>query len=605
MKAKRKIRLGRSITLFMILSYMAVITLLVVLNTMVLVGRRNDYKEETTAVLKEMVQTEEYRLNRISELMDRLYFYDENYRAFCESEHVDGENDQNLYALMEHMKENMNLSSYLHGFYVFYPNEERVRYTVNTEHIDPTVTHQISLTLQSYADSMEKGNLPDKNWIAFSCEGKAYMACFRYQNRISAFGIRCLGSMAEQIKTGKEGEYSLAVLDGTSYLQGQEEGERVHILDHLKENSVGSSLLYTDGTDMVAGQQIGDMDVLVFLIRSRKGYSMLTAWQMVVFLMEIIGVIGCLRIFRIFYKDMVRPLQLLTEDMNQLRQKKKTSLERHFRAEELQNMEDTLSLLLKEREKEAEKAKNEAVEKQSVMMQYLQLQVKPHFYLNGLKTLSILNAEGKKEEAGELILGLSEYMRYILNDKRQKVTLEEEMTFCHNYIGLQNAMKERQFVLTFAGSEETKHCLVPIMSVFTFVENSVKYAVRSNQNERELLIQIRAVLFPVQEETEDEAGEEPGDKEIGNTIRETDAAPDESDGQRRGAACLDLVMRDNGEGYPGEVLDKINGAGMQGSGHIGITNVIQRLKILYGEKAEYSFYNEQGAVMELIIPQII
>ncbi len=264
-------------------------------------------------------------------------------------------------------------------------------------------------------------------------------------------------------------------------------------------------------------------------------------------------------------------------------------------------MEDTLSLLLKEREKEAEKAKNEAVEKQSVMMQYLQLQVKPHFYLNGLKTLSILNAEGKKEEAGELILGLSEYMRYILNDKRQKVTLEEEMTFCHNYIGLQNAMKERQFVLTFAGSEETKHCLVPIMSIFTFVENSVKYAVRSNQNERELLIQIRAVLFPVQEEAEEETGDEEKEK----TIRETDAVPDERDGQQHCAACLDLVMRDNGEGYPGEVLDKINGAGMQGSGHIGITNVIQRLKILYGEKAEYSFYNEQGAVMELIIPQII
>lgn len=565
------------------ISYMAIITLLVVLDTMMLVDHRNGLKEETVNTLKEIVSAEEYRLSRISELMDRLYFYDENYRAFCESEHVDGENDQNLYALIQNMRENMNLSSYLHGFYIFYPNKERVRYTINAEHIDPAAAHQIALILQSYADSMEKGNLPGNSWIAFSCEDKAYMACFRYQNRISAFGIRCLGNLSEQVKTGEQGEYTLAVLNDLSYLQGAEKGEEAQVLKHRKISSTGTPLLYTEDADIVAGQQIADTNVEIFLIRSRKGYSLLTAWQAVVFCMEITGVLGSFWMLRIFYKDIIRPLQLLTEDMNQLRQKKKTSLKRQFRAEELQNMEDTLSLLLKEREKEAEKAKNEAVEKQNVMLQYLQLQVKPHFYLNGLKTLSILIAEGKKEEAGELVLGLSEYMRYILNEKRQKVTLEEEMTFCHNYIRLQNAMKQRQFALTFSGSEETKRSLVPIMSVFTFVENSVKYAARSDQNERELRIQVRAFLFSMGDMTEDE----------------------EASAEREDNFCLDLVMRDNGEGYSEEILDKINGEGLQGSGHIGITNVIQRMHMLYGDRAEYSFYNEQGAVMELIIPQRI
>lgn len=590
MKSKRKIRLGRSITLFMLISYMAIITLLVVLDTMMLVERRNAFKEETSNALKEIVSAEEYRLSRISELMDRLYFYDENYRAFCESEHKDGENDQNLYALMRHMRENMNLSNYLHGFYIFYPNEERVRYITNADHIEPDVTHEIALILQSYAESMEKGNLPTENWITFSCNDKAYMACFRYQNRISAFGIRCLGNLSEQVKTGGDGQYDLAVLSGLSYLQGEGKGEEAQVLKHRKTSSIGVPLLYTEGADIVAGQQIADTSVEIFLIRSRKGYSLLTAWQVIVIIMEIVGLLGSLWILHIFYKDMIRPLQLLTEDMNQLRQKKKTSLEREFRAEELQNMEDTLSLLLKEREMEAKKAKNEAVEKQNVMLQYLQLQVKPHFYLNGLKTLSILIAEGKKEEAGELILGLSEYMRYILNEKRQKVTLEEEMTFCHNYIKLQNAMKERQFVLSFFGSEDTKRSLVPIMSVFTFVENSVKYAVRSNQDERELCVQVRASLF-----------------DMGNMTENEEAVMDQKDG-----FCLDLVMRDNGEGYSEEILEKINGEGLvgtdegrQSSGHIGIMNVIRRMQMLYGDRAEYSFYNEQGAVMELIIPQKI
>ncbi len=598
MKTKRKVLLGRSITIFMMISYMAIITLLVVLDTMMLADRRNAFKEETAAILKEMVSAEKYRLNRISEQMDRIYFYDENYKAFCESEHWDGENNQNLYELIKQMKENMNLSSYLHGFYIFYPNEEHMRYTVNTVHIDPAVTHEIGMILGSYADSMEKGNLPGDQWIAFSCEGKAYMACFRYQNRISAFGVRCLDDLSESEEAGENEGSSLAVLDGLSYLQGEEEGERVQILNHIRQSSSENALLYTENTDIVAGAQITDTNVKLFLIRSRKGYSLLTAGQLVVFLIEILGIGGSIWFLRIFHRDMIRPLQLLTEDMNLLRQKKKTGLERHFRAEELQNMEDTLSLLLKEREHEAEKAKNEALKKQNVMLQYLQLQVKPHFYLNGLKTLSILNAEGKKEEAGELILGLSEYMRYILNEKRQKVTMAEELEFCHNYINLQNTMKERQFVLTFTGSEETKRCFVPIMSIFTFVENSVKYAVRSDQTERELYIQIRATLFASRDLEERE-----------ENVRETENLQEENDLgaeiSRNTDFYLDLVMRDNGEGYSPEILEKINGTGLGDSGHIGLMNIIRRMQVLYGEKAEYSFYNERGAVMELIIPQTI
>ena len=35
---------------------------------------------------------------------------------------------------------------------------------------------------------------------------------------------------------------------------------------------------------------------------------------------------------------------------------------------------------------------------------------------------------------------------------------------------------------------------------------------------------------------------------------------------------------------------------------IGIRNVKQRCKLIYGDKAEYTFYNMQGAVSELILP---
>ena len=117
-------------------------------------------------------------------------------------------------------------------------------------------------------------------------------------------------------------------------------------------------------------------------------------------------------------------------------------------------------------------------------------------------------------------------------------------------------------------AEETKPMLVPILCVQTFVENSVKYA-RTVVAGMPLRLSVRVVLLATEE------GE-----------------------------YLDLIVSDNCQGYSAEMLERINSGNIGDDGQaVGIGNIIRRCRLLYGERAPLLFYNEDGAVSELILPE--
>ena len=66
---------------------------------------------------------------------------------------------------------------------------------------------------------------------------------------------------------------------------------------------------------------------------------------------------------------------------------------------------------------------------------------------------------------------------------------------------------------------------------------------------------------------------------------------------------LDLIVQDNGQGYPKEILEEISGESVVGKRTVGINNIKRRCQLLYGEKAEYNFANCEGALSELILPE--
>jgi len=199
-------------------------------------------------------------------------------------------------------------------------------------------------------------------------------------------------------------------------------------------------------------------------------------------------------------------------------------------------------------------------------MQYLSLQVNPHFYLNGLKTLNVLAMKGDNERIQTIIFTLSGYLRYLLQLENELVTLEEELAFVQNYIELYREMLEREIDVNLNIREDTKKCLIPRLGIQTFVENSFKYAKLGNKDSS-LSIGISAERFSSEE------GE-----------------------------YLEIIVRDNGNGYDDALLAVLNDAPTEGNVSVGINNLKRRCMFLYDKDTQYAFYNDGGAVSDIFLP---
>ena len=66
-----------------------------------------------------------------------------------------------------------------------------------------------------------------------------------------------------------------------------------------------------------------------------------------------------------------------------------------------------------------------------------------------------------------------------------------------------------------------------------------------------------------------------------------------------------IEIRDHGPGFTDEVLQLLQNEEpiiQKGRECIGMRNAIVRLKLLYNGKASFRAYNDEGAVVEIVIP---
>ncbi len=211
----------------------------------------------------------------------------------------------------------------------------------------------------------------------------------------------------------------------------------------------------------------------------------------------------------------------------------------------------------------------EKLRKQEANMQLLQMQIKPHFFLNALTTIMGFAQAKDYEMVQKMTLCLSKHFRYILY-RGSFISLEEELEHIQNYFEIQIIKKQTEFQYEIQVEEEMYEEEIPILSLQTLVENAIKHSL----NEK---VKIR--IWGIQKE-------------------------------ENGEAYLILCVDDNGNGFPENILQELNqGKKITTSkqdGGIGLYNVTQRLAILYHGKAGIIFSNrkEGGAHIEMKIPKV-
>lgn len=110
-------------------------------------------------------------------------------------------------------------------------------------------------------------------------------------------------------------------------------------------------------------------------------------------------------------------------------------------------------------------------------LKYLKTQINPHFLFNSLNSLYALTLQ-KSDSAPELVLKLSEILRYVLYEgSEQWVSLEKEINYLKSYLDLEKIRNGDRLNLEFNihGNPSTKQ--IAPMLFLTFLENSFKHGI--------------------------------------------------------------------------------------------------------------------------------
>ncbi|GIP34986.1 sensor histidine kinase [Paenibacillus sp. J2TS4] len=269
----------------------------------------------------------------------------------------------------------------------------------------------------------------------------------------------------------------------------------------------------------------------------------------------------------------------------------------------------------------------------------LQAQINPHFINNAMQSIGTLALQQGQRQIYSLISSLGKMMRYSMNTNQSVVPLSVEVDYVKAYLDLQKQRFGNQLASEFDLEPEVLQTPVPKMILQPLVENYFKHGFDSSLRGQ----QIRLTGAVTAEETEAEAGAEAevlagtGAEAVAGTGTGAEAVAGTGTGAGAGAGAgrmLRLEVSDNGRGMPPSSLAKLkaslerdhsggaldnetapspsakNGtetgeaAGSVFNDHIGLSNVLLRLKLYYDDLArlEVAANEPQGFKVILWIP---
>ncbi len=192
-------------------------------------------------------------------------------------------------------------------------------------------------------------------------------------------------------------------------------------------------------------------------------------------------------------------------------------------------------------------------------MDALTSQINPHFLFNTLNAVSSL-IRFDPDMARVVVIKLSNILRRLLRKHETFVPLRDELDFIDDYLDIEVARFGRDKLQVFKEiDEETLDTFVPSMLLQPMIENSIKHGLGPRLEGGQIRLRTR-----------------------------------HRDGR------LAIEIEDNGMGISPERLAQIYGEG------IGISNVHERLRLLYGDQFKMDIRSQegQGTQIHIEIPEL-
>lgn len=277
-----------------------------------------------------------------------------------------------------------------------------------------------------------------------------------------------------------------------------------YVLNHSKIKSTATKQVLKTGEFLILGKDEDDLVDFQYISENIKSCIILPLFQ------EERKISGTLKLYFDTTKSATARKQYLAEGLSMLIS---TQIE-------LSNIENFKSMA-----KEAE-------------LKALQTQINPHFLFNALHTISsFVRIEPNK--AREIIINLSTYLRYNLENFSKLLPLHEELQQVEAYINIEKARFGNKIKTIYNIPESSLTLQLPSLIIQPLVENSIKHGILKRREGGTVTISVI-------------------EKEKGYNI----------------------IIEDDGIGIDQSIIDGIDDKIEK---NIGLKNVHNRLKILYGK----------------------
>lgn len=291
-----------------------------------------------------------------------------------------------------------------------------------------------------------------------------------------------------------------------------------------------------------------------------------------VFLSAVPIIITILSIIIILYirQWMIKPITRLTERLSQLGDSIPPS--EFFISEgilEIDKANDKLNKVIFDMQELKIREYHSQLELKKIELNYLKNQIRPHFYLNMLSMIHSMLQTKNYKEIEELTILTSNYLRHLFMANQDFSELKDEVQHIKDYLEIQRIRYGNSIYFSLNYNNDLQNTLVPSLLLQTFIENTIKHGF-SFQDLFTILLSIKKV-------------------------------------KTENSDYIQICIEDNGPGFSEEILSKLNQKQSlitEDGHHIGITNTIERLNLLYPNDYTITFENneEGGAKILLLIP---
>ncbi|MDV7823293.1 histidine kinase [Enterococcus gallinarum] len=227
---------------------------------------------------------------------------------------------------------------------------------------------------------------------------------------------------------------------------------------------------------------------------------------------------------------------------------------------ETQELGRAYNLMLEDLESYVDHLMITEAEKRKFEIRSLQMQIQPHFVYNTLTAIKFLIWQNEQEKATQAIDSFVQLLRHTFN-RKEIVPLKDELAIVEEYLILMNVRYGDRIQSTIFSAEECENCLVPKMILQPIIENAYLHA------------------FPE---------EEKGYIQIFSRISKSG---------------LIIEIIDTGIGFD-EASSLNKNQSIEHYSGIGLENIDQRIKLLYGEKYGLTVVSRvnEGTTVRLLLP---